>query len=65
METEGMEMEMLETERLELVPLRAELLRMWTEDIPGLEKRLGCSYKADVSYRITCNNGNQRPLINP
>lgn len=20
---------------------------------------------ADVSYRITCNNGNQRPLINP
>ena len=31
METEGMEMEMLETERLELVPLRAELLRMWTE----------------------------------
>ena len=35
METEGMEMEMLETERLELVPLRAELLRMWTEDIPG------------------------------
>ena len=19
----------------------------------------------DVSYRITCNNGNQRPLINP
>ena len=41
METEGMEMEMLETERLELVPLRAELLRMWTEDIPGLEKRLG------------------------
>ena len=40
-------MEMLETERLELVPLRAELLRMWTEDIPGLEKRLGCSYKAE------------------
>ena len=32
---------------LELVPLRAELLRMWTEDIPGLEKRLGCSYKAE------------------
>lgn len=21
--------------------------------------------KAGVSYRITCNNGNQRPLINP
>lgn len=21
--------------------------------------------KADVSYRITCNNGNQRTLINP
>ena len=47
LETEGMEMEILETERLELVPLRAELLRMWTEDIPGLEKRLGCIYKAE------------------
>lgn len=23
------------------------------------------SKKEDVSYRITCNNGNQRPLINP
>lgn len=21
--------------------------------------------RADVSYRITCNNGNQRTLINP
>ena len=21
--------------------------------------------KMTVSYRITCNNGNQRPLINP
>ena len=21
--------------------------------------------ESDVSYRITCNNGNQRPLINP
>lgn len=40
-------MEILETERLELVPLHAELLRMWTEDIPGLEKRLGCIYKAE------------------
>lgn len=22
-------------------------------------------YDSDVSYRITCNNGNQRTLINP
>ena len=29
---------------------------------PGIEKTSG---RALVSYRITCNNGNQRTLINP
>lgn len=28
-------------------------------------KENGYPGNPDVSYRITCNNGNQRPLINP
>lgn len=34
----------LKTERLELVPLLPYQLRLWTEDIPSLEKDLKCSY---------------------
>lgn len=30
-----------------------------------LAEKLGMSDKSVVSYRITCNNGNQRTLINP
>lgn len=29
------------------------------------EKAICVLHDADVSYRITCNNGNQRTLINP
>ena len=30
-----------------------------------LEKNLDVCNETSVSYRITCNNGNQRTLINP
>lgn len=37
----------LETEHLEIVPLRPHQLRLWTEDIPALEEDLTCTYKAE------------------
>lgn len=33
-----------------------------THVLPGIDDG---AEKMAVSYRITCNNGNQRPLINP
>jgi RimJ/RimL family protein N-acetyltransferase len=38
---------MIETGRLYLVPLTARQLRLWTEDIPSLEKELCCRYCAE------------------
>lgn len=37
------------------------------EEVKMLRKKLGLTQRdfAGVSYRITCNNGNQRTLINP
>lgn len=40
-------MQLIETERLELLPLDARLLRLWVEDLPALEKELSCSYQAE------------------
>lgn len=37
----------LETERLILYPLDASQLALWTEDLPSLERELGCVYKAE------------------
>ncbi|WP_123054369.1 GNAT family N-acetyltransferase [Clostridium sp. JN-1] len=37
----------IQTERLEIIPLTFNQLKLWIEDIPGLEKELGCSYKAE------------------
>lgn len=37
----------LKTERLELVPLLPRQLRLWVEDMPGLEKELKCTYQAE------------------
>jgi RimJ/RimL family protein N-acetyltransferase len=37
----------LDTNRLYLVPLTARQLRLWTEDIPSLEKELNCRYRAE------------------
>jgi len=37
----------LETERLILIPLTPEQLRLWTRDLPALEKALSCSYQAE------------------
>lgn len=37
----------LETERLDLVPLLPNQLRLWVEDILKLEKDLKCSYQAE------------------
>lgn len=37
----------IETERLEIVPLNPDLLRLWVEDISMLEKELNCQYKAE------------------
>lgn len=38
---------MIETERLELIPLRHEYLRLWVENISELEKKLVCFNKAE------------------
>lgn len=38
---------MIETERLELYPLTPAQLRLWTEDLPALERELDCRYMAE------------------
>ena len=38
---------MLETERLEIMPLTPYELKLWAEDISRLESELGCSYRAE------------------
>ncbi|RXI42134.1 N-acetyltransferase [Clostridium tetani] len=38
---------MIQTERLELIPLTLNQLKLWSEDIPKLEKELDCYYKAE------------------
>lgn len=38
---------MIETSRLYLIPLTANQLKLWIEDIPALEKELNCSYHAE------------------
>lgn len=37
----------LETKRLELLPLLPHQLRKWTEDLPALEQELKCIYRAE------------------
>ena len=37
----------IQTERLELYPLTPAQLRLWTEDVPALERELDCSYRAE------------------
>lgn len=37
----------IETERLYLIPLTADQLRLWIVDISALEKDLNCSYRAE------------------
>lgn len=37
----------IQTERLDLIPLTPNQLKLWIEDIPELEKELDCSYKAE------------------
>lgn len=37
----------METERLDLLPLSAEELRLWPEDLPALEKQKSCHYRAE------------------
>lgn len=38
----------IQTERLELIPLTLNQLKLWIEDIPALEKELECSYKGEL-----------------
>ena len=38
---------MLQTERLELVALTPDQLKLWIENLPALEKELNCSYRAE------------------
>lgn len=38
---------MIETERLELIPLTMHQLQLWIEDVPALDKELSCTYKAE------------------
>lgn len=37
----------IQTERMELIPLTPNQLKLWIEDITALEKELACSYKAE------------------
>ncbi|MDR1330781.1 MAG: GNAT family N-acetyltransferase [Tannerella sp.] len=37
----------METQRLHLIPLTATQLKLWTENLPALEKELNCSYQAE------------------
>lgn len=37
----------IQTERLELIPLTLNQLKLWIEDIPALERELNCAYKAE------------------
>lgn len=37
----------IETNRLHLIPLTAQQLKLWIEDIPALEKELDCKYRAE------------------
>lgn len=39
--------ELLETERLELVPLTLRHLHLWVEDLPALEQALRCDYRGE------------------
>jgi len=38
----------IQTERLELIPLTPDQLKLWIEDITALEKELDSSYKAEL-----------------
>ena len=38
----------IQTERLELILLTPNQLKLWIEDIPTLERELDCSYKAEL-----------------
>lgn len=38
---------MIQTERLELIPLNLHQLKLWVEDIRALERELDCSYQAE------------------
>ena len=38
---------MIQTDRLDLVPLTASQLRLWIFDLPALEKELVCRYRAE------------------
>lgn len=37
----------IQTERLELIPLNPHHLKLWIEDVAALEKELNCTYKAE------------------
>jgi len=39
---------MIETQRLMLYVLDARQIRLWTQDLPALEKELDCSYQAEA-----------------
>ena len=37
----------LRAERIEIIPLSAEQLRLWVNDIQSLEKQLDCHYEGE------------------
>jgi len=37
----------LETKRLRIFPVTPEQLRLWLDDLPALERELGCPYKSE------------------
>lgn len=38
----------LETERLRIFPATPEQFRLWVEDLPALERELGCPYRGEL-----------------
>ena len=37
----------LETKRLRIFPITPEQSRLWLEDLPALERQLGCPYRGE------------------
>jgi hypothetical protein len=54
----------IQTERLELIPLTTDQLKLWIEDIPTLEKELDCIYKAEPMEVFFLNSINGRIILN-
>jgi len=46
----------LETERLEIIPLNLEQLKLWVSDMDAFEKELNCTYKGQPLVGFILNH---------